>query len=76
MCKMDLTEEFIRIRDNIIQNDLEKLNENQRHAVLKGERSSNCYCRARVRKTHVIMYRLLYLIKYGPVLMLIEFRKI
>lgn len=67
MCKMDLTEEFIRIRDNIIQNDLEKLNENQRHAVLKGEGPQIVIAGPGSGKTHVIMYRLLYLIKYGPV---------
>lgn len=67
MNEKNLTERFIKTRDEIIKKDYEKLNKNQRQAVLKGKGPQMIIAGPGSGKTHVIMHRLLYLVTYGPI---------
>ncbi|HHW68079.1 MAG TPA: ATP-dependent helicase [Epulopiscium sp.] len=67
MFEADVIEEFIKIRDRIIEQAYGHLNENQRKAVLTGEGPQMIIAGPGSGKTHVIMHRLHYLISYGMV---------
>lgn len=67
MTTKEVTEKFLKIRDQLIQRDFKNLNESQRQAVLKGKGPQMVIAGPGSGKTHVIMHRLLYLMTYGPV---------